>query len=85
MKGKEKFYYIEHLDVVGKGHGFAYQIYKNGHWEQDSASLISDRLIGYDPFEPSDSPYKIGCLSVMREIEEITEQEAMEIINRMQG
>ena len=39
--------------------------------------MIMDRLVGFDPYEPSDSPYGIGNTSVMDEIDEITYEEAM--------
>ena len=40
-------------------------------------NVILDRLVGYDSFEPPGSPYGIGCMSVMDEIEKISEEEAL--------
>ena len=84
MKCKEKYYYIKHLDIVGKGCDFHYQIFRDGRWVRDEKSLIMDRLMGFDPSEPPDSPYGIGSLDVMDELAEISEGEAMEIIRRQQ-
>ena len=35
--------------------------------------------MGYDPTEPPGSPYAIGNMSIMDEIEEITSEKAMEL------
>ena len=51
-------------------------LYKNGAWEPDTEHAISDRLIGYDPYEPPGSPYRIGCTIVMNEIESISPEQA---------
>jgi len=49
-------------------------------WKPDTYCCIMDRLVGYDPFEPEDSPYRIGSTSVMDEISEIKEKEARRIM-----
>ena len=38
-------------------------------------NIVSDRIMGYDPFEDDDSPYKIGNSSIMDELERISEEE----------
>lgn len=53
-----------------------YYIYKDGEWIIDKEMIVFGKLIGYDPYEPDDSPYKIGSTSVMDQIEEISEAEA---------
>ena len=40
-----------------------------------------DHLVGYDPSEPADSPYAIGNTSIIDEIEEISFDKAMRVIN----
>ena len=40
-----------------------------------------DHLMGYDPSEPVDSPYAIGNTSIIDEIEEISFDKAMRVIN----
>jgi hypothetical protein len=38
--------------------------------------------MGFDPSEPSDSPYAIGNMDIIDTIEAITEQQATEFINQ---
>lgn len=79
---KPRYYYIKHLDVLGKKQNYGYYIYSDGKWVDDIECLIPDRLYGYDPYEPYDSPYKMGNLDKMREIEAITEEEAQHIMEK---
>ena len=70
-----KYYYIEHLNILAKGEPFATNyILKDGEWVEDVEGIVSDRLIGYDPYE-EDPAYKIGNREVMAEIKELSEQE----------
>lgn len=73
----ERRYYLIHDRLVGKEEHSAYYLFREGAWEPDVENVILDRLVGYDPFEPPGSPYGIGCMSVMDEIEEISEEEAL--------
>ena len=41
-----------------------------------------DHLWGFDPSEPEGSPYRFGNGSVLREMKEISEEEAVSIMNR---
>ena len=71
-----KYYYIRDLSLFAKGDGLIQNyIFKNGEWVIDNDHIVSDRLMGYDPYEDDDSPYKIGNISIMDEIEEISEEE----------
>ncbi len=70
-------YYLIRDRLVGKEAKGAYYLFREGAWEPDVKNVIMDRLVGYDPFEPPGSPYGIGCMSVMDEIEEISEEEAL--------
>lgn len=72
-----KYYYIRDLKRFARGDGFDNFIYTEGTWEHDTQFVVSDRLMGYDPYEDDDSPYKIGNTAIMAEIEEITEKEFM--------
>lgn len=57
----------------------AYAYDGKGGWEKrDYWAEIEDRLLGYDPSEPDGSPYRFGNGSVMGEIDEIGESEAIE-------
>ena len=39
--------------------------------------------MGYDPYEPSDSPYVIGNLDIMDKIEEISQMDAERFMKEM--
>ena len=71
---KWRYYYIEHWDMLGRGpdeHHW-YYTYEKGEWRQDVMHFIQDHLIGYD-YD------RIGDPEMMREISEISEEEAMAI------
>ncbi len=71
------YYYIKDLNSLGKIEGHICFLYKaEKGWVKDDKSILMDRIIGYDESEPSDSPYKIGNLSIMDLVEEISEEEA---------
>ena len=74
-------YYLILERQLGKKDDDNYYLYKDSKWIPDTYHEISDRLIGYDPSEDFDSPYIIGCQSIMDEIKEITEEQALKIIN----
>ena len=79
---KIQYYYLRDIRCFAKGDGFNNCIYINGEWQPDRQNLVSDRLMGFDPFEDEDSPYRIGNVSVMQEIETISEQEFLERTQR---
>ena len=79
-KPKNKYFFIEHMNVLGKEEGGEHYIFREGTWEPDTGCCIMYRLMGYDPFEPEDSPYRTGSLSVMDEIVEINEKEARRVM-----
>ena len=76
----ETTYYLILERIVGKQENGVYYIFEDGEWQIDRRCVIMDRLMGYDPSEPPGSPYGIGNLSIMDEIEEITCEKAMELI-----
>ena len=61
------YYYIRDLNCFAKDDGINYFIFQNGDWQLDLNNLVSDRLMGYDPYEDVDSPYIIGNLSIMKQ------------------
>ena len=73
-------YYLIFNTLVGKKENGDYYLYGENGWVRDTESVISDHLIGYDPSEPSGSPYGIGNGSIMADIEEIPYDQAMEKI-----
>ena len=76
MNSIDTSYYLIFGRRLGKKDGGKYFLLKDGAWEQDNNNEIMDRLMGYDPSEPPDSPYGIGNTSIMDEIEEITYEQA---------
>ena len=90
MKGtpsdKKITYYLLWGWQVGKReeskHHCADYLFEDGKWVSDKEQVIMDHLVGFDPTEPEDSPYRIGSTSVLTEMEEISEQRAMRYINR---
>ena len=50
-------------------------------WVPGGTELFDNR-VGFDPFEPEDSPYRYGNLSCMKDIVEITKEEAESFIGR---
>lgn len=79
-KEKLNFYYLKDTGLVAKGYSFHHWIYYNYKWNQDTKSIVFDKLCGFDPSEPDDSPYAFGSTSVMDEIEEISYETAMDIL-----
>ena len=81
---KATTYYLIRERIVGKrendGKTCRDYLFKDGNWVADNGSVIMDRLIGYDPFEPEDSPYWCGNMDVMDEIEEIPAAKALTIM-----
>ena len=78
MSDKATYYLILERQV-GKREDGKYYLFKDGKWEVDTENAIKDRLVGYDPSEPIDSPYRFGNGSVMDEIEKISCQRALEL------
>ena len=75
MSDNTKYYLIKGR-IIGKMVDYNPFIYDDG-WKPDTGSMIIDRLLGFDPFEPPGSPYCIGNTDVMEEIEEIPKETAM--------
>ena len=67
-------YYLIRERRLGKKEDDGYFLYKDSEWVPDTRNVILDLLMGYDPND--DSPYGFGSLSIMDEIEEISEKEA---------
>ena len=84
MKATKLNYYLlkdsEDSGLVTKGYSFYHWIYYDFEWHKDTENIVNDKLIGYNPSEPGDSPYAIGNTSVMDEIEKISYEEAMETL-----
>ena len=72
-------YYLIRERRLGKKEDDGYFLYKDGEWIPDVRNVILDLLMGYDPYD--DSPYGFGSLSIMDEIEEISEEAAKAFMN----
>ena len=77
--GEKKRYYLICDTQVAKTEAGRSWLFRNGEWAADRENAVMDRLMGYDPSEPADSPYATGNTSIMDEIEEITEERAKEL------
>ena len=77
---KKITYYLIREKRLGKKEGKAYFLYDKTEWIPDERNVIRDKLMGYDPGD--NTPYGFGSLSVMDEIEEITKEEAVKVMNR---
>ena len=78
MDEKATYYLI--LDaIVGKKENGRYFLFRNGEWNPDTENMIMDRLVGYEPFEPPESPYGFGNGSVMDEMVEISSEKAAKL------
>lgn len=74
MPEETAFYYINDLKLVAKMENFIPYVYdKKGGWQVDNNNCLMDRLMGYDDDE-------IGSTSELVKIEEISEEEALRII-----
>lgn len=86
MKEKKITYYLVWKRMVAKREqgekSYEDYILKNGKWILDEAHIIMDHLVGYDPCEPEDSPYRIGSTSVLLEMEKISEKRAIAVMNQ---
>ncbi|MBR2749984.1 MAG: hypothetical protein IKD90_02480 [Clostridiales bacterium] len=76
-----KYYLIRGKTLAKREEGYNCFLFNDGKWDWDEKNVLLDRLVGYDPDEPDDSPYKTGSSCVMNEIEELTFEEAMRILN----
>lgn len=81
-KNRLNYYYIEDKGIIAKGYYLSNLIYDfdSQTWKKDENYIISDRLMGYDPGEPSGSPYGIGSTSEMEGLQRITYEKAMQMI-----
>lgn len=77
---KDTIYYLIYESVIGKKEDDSFFLFSDGGWIPDGGNVIMDHLMGYDPSEPEGSPYRIGSLSIMDEIEEISSEQAMKLI-----
>ena len=81
MTEKQVTYYLIEKCRLGKKEDVAYYLFIDAEWVWDEKNVIMDHLVGYDPSEPADSPYAIGNTSIIDEIEEISFDKAMRVIN----
>ena len=72
-----KFYLISDKRLFCYCEGMAYE-YINDKWEEADGREILNRLIGYDPYEPDDSPYKTGNLEILEQIKKLSQEEVIE-------
>ena len=77
-------YYLLYDSIIGKQDETGYFIFRNGEWNHDTECEIIDCLYGFDPSEPSDSPYAYVSTSMLDQIKEITTEQAMELLDQQE-
>ncbi len=86
MDEQKSTYYLIYGRVVAKREResslYKGYIFRDGKWTEDSSNVVMDHLMGFDSSEPEDSPYRIGNTSVLFEMDEITEDQAISLINQ---
>ena len=80
MKNMQNTYYRIREQSLGKKEDGKYFLFQNAKWVPDENHVIMDLLVGFDPSEPEDSPYRFGSGTVF-DIDEISYEEAMEILS----
>ena len=80
---KTTYYYIKVKNLLGRFCNDQYEIYDGKTWVFDREGIILGYRMGYDPSEGPDSPYGIGDTETMREISEISYEEAEKIIHQL--
>lgn len=53
-------------------------VYRDGDWQEVNPYIINDRITGFDPFD--DSAFGMGNAEIMDELQEISEEEANNLI-----
>jgi len=72
-----QYYYLNDIKRVGKIEKYVPYLYdKEKGWVYDNENLLMDRIMGYDG-------EFIGCSSMLFAIDEITEEQAKEIIEKL--
>lgn len=86
MKEKSVHYYLIRDRIVAKREENEKHIkdylFRDGKWVEDAGWVVMDHLVGYDPSEPEGSPYRFGSTDILMEMEEISEKDAMSLINQ---
>ena len=85
MKENSVVYYLIKDKTVGKRENkwnseYDY-LFEYGMWLTDTGNVIRDHLVGFDASEPEESPYRFGNTGIMMEMDEISEEQAMKLIN----
>lgn len=81
MKKGETAYYLIRESLVAKRGNNGDFLFWNGKWAEDTGHVVADHLAGACSSEPEDSPDRSGKGSILMEMTEITEEEAISIIN----
>ncbi|HWR18726.1 MAG TPA: hypothetical protein VN608_03825 [Clostridia bacterium] len=68
------YYLVKDLNVVGKIEGSVSYLHDPSKgWVVDNDAILMDRIMGYDG-------ESIGCMSMLERVDEISEQEALALI-----
>lgn len=73
-----QYYFLSDLKKIGKVEGYVPYLYDSEKgWVVDNEAILMDRIMGYDG-------ESIGSSSVLS-VEEITEEQALEMIDKLKG
>jgi hypothetical protein len=85
MKEKNMQYYIlEDQGIPAAGKDGRYWIYdfEKREWAPDVHHIFSDAVMGYDPGEPEDSPYRIGNTDVIEKVKPVSYEAVRRMIDQ---
>lgn len=86
MKEKRVSYYLIRNRILAKrendGKYDSDYLFRDGKWVKDFRHVIMNHLMGFDSSEPEDSPYRYGNTDILMEIDKISEEHAIPIMNQ---
>ena len=80
MKNRQNTYCRIREQLLGKKEDGKYFLFLNAKWVPDENHAIMDRLVGSDPSEPEDSPYRFGSGTVFC-LDDVPYEKAMQILS----
>lgn len=75
-----QYYKVLDKELIAKIDENVPYLFLNGQWAVDKNNILMDRIMGFDEFEPKDSPYRMGSTDMLSRVENISEQEALKSI-----
>lgn len=86
MKEKSVSYYLIRGELVAKreqdGQWDRDYLFRDGRWVEDDRRVVAAHLTGFAPSEPEDSPCRFGSTEIPAEMDRISEEQAVSMMNR---